>query len=89
MPEKTKKKKTLIKTIESTDDKIWCQVSYGIQLAAYEPFKVDLGQSITLKPNDDPNELMISTMNKLTTMVMTHVEEVRENPADYIDEDGD
>ena len=89
MPEKPKKKKTLVKSIESTEDKIWCQVSYGIQLASYEPFKVDLGQSITLKPDDDPNELMISTMNKLTTMVITHVEEVRSNPDDYINEDND
>ncbi len=41
----------------ATDDKIWVTVEFTINIGNYENVKIQMGQSQTIGPDDDPSKL--------------------------------
>ena len=58
-------------------DKAWVTVSMTINLGSYESIKVESGFSQTLKPKEDPLELMNWMQDEITPVISGYVDELR------------
>lgn len=70
------------KIMEPTEDKIWVQVEVSAQITQYEPVKIVLGQSISICPDDDPDEMRKNLMHELLKQAISETERARNRPSD-------
>lgn len=67
------------------EDKVWVNVECTIQARSYEPVKISMGQSQTLLPEDNPDEVRIRLCRKLLKDVISEGETVRAQGSDYLE----
>lgn len=57
------------RTKRNDDDKVWVTISSTINLGNYENFKIEAGKSLTIKKNNNPNELIDDIIDELIEIV--------------------
>lgn len=69
--------------IINSEDKIWVTIGGTINLGNYENVKIDMGQSRTIGPEDDPDELRMQICRKLITDFVVESDKIRNNLNTY------
>ena len=64
-------------SVEEMEDKVWVTMAATVNLGNYENIKVDMGQSRTVGPDDDPDELRMDIARKILSDVLDMSEEIK------------
>lgn len=73
------------KLINETEDKVWVTVGGTINLGNYENVKIDMGQSRTIGPDENPDELRIKICRMLIEDFIREADKIRNRPEEKKD----
>jgi len=64
-------------SVGEMEDKVWVTMAATVNLGNYENIKIDMGQSRTVGPDDDPDELRMEMALKILSDVVDMIDEVK------------
>ena len=64
-------------SVGEMEDKVWVTMAATVNLGNYENIKIDTGQSRTVGPDDDPDELRMEMARKILSDVVDMIDEVK------------
>ena len=64
-------------SVEEMEDKVWVTMAATVNFGNYENIKIDMGQSRTVGPDDDPDELRMEIARKILSDVVDMIDEVK------------
>ena len=65
------------------DNRVWCSVETTINLGNYENIKLQVGESRTITPEDDADEIKNELLMKLTDDLKEYKDEVKKVWTNY------
>lgn len=77
-------KEDVEKLLSLLDDKIWVSIERTVQIVQFEPVKISMGESRTVGPDNNPDELRMSICRKLLQDAIQEGENVRANFEQYL-----
>jgi len=77
-------KEDIEKLLAALEDKVWVSVERTIQPDQFEPIRISMGESRTVGPDDNPDELRMKICRKLLQDVIQEGEDVRANFDQYL-----
>jgi hypothetical protein len=57
------------------DDRVWASVSGTVNLGNYENIKIEMGQSRTVRPGEDPDKLANDLCDSLINIIIFYGQE--------------
>jgi len=77
-------KEDIEKLLSLLDDKVWASIERTIQVEQYEPIRIGMGESRTVGPDNNPDELRMQICRKLLQDAIQEGENVRANFEQYL-----